>query len=103
MDMRTLVMSSALRGVVAALATSLLLLVVNVVAGPGQCATDLVCRVDPNEPTGCAPSPHCEGPGPSLRTAVIAALLVGVVVGVAAVLRSRSRRARQVRLPAGDL
>lgn len=92
MAMRTLASRGALRGLVAALATLLLLFVVNVTAGPGQCATEAVCRVDTSDPTGCAPAPPCDGPGPSLQTVLILALLVGMAAGVVAVLRDRGRR-----------
>jgi len=90
MTMRTHVSGGALSGLGAGVCTLLLLLAVDAVAGRGQCSTDLVCRVDVNEPTGCAPAQPCDGPGPSLQTALVVELLVGLVVGVAAAVRHRS-------------
>jgi hypothetical protein len=85
--------SSALRAAAAGLGTLLLLLVVQAVAGPGLCATPAICRVDADEPTGCAPPPPCDGPGPSLQTALAVALLVGLAVALAGLLQNRGRRA----------
>lgn len=79
-------------GLAAGVATMLLLLVVNAVAGPGECVTEAVCRAPFDEPMGCIPTPPCDGPGPSLQTAVVVALLVGLVAGLAGVRRGRGRR-----------
>lgn len=90
-NMRMSRVSGALGGVAAGMGTLLLLLVINAVAGPGTCVAPAICRVDVNEPTGCAPSPPCDGPGPSFQTASAVALLVGLAVSFAALLRDRQR------------